>query len=214
MSSITMAITSRAGSPPSLLPRAFIYWLPVALSITMLSALVYLAVQQNFRQTANDPQIQMAEDAATQLEGGAQSQAVVGAGKVDMARSLAPFLIVYDDAGRVVASSVQLDGQTPSLPEGVFSAVRQSGEDRLTWQPQEGVRSATVVTHFGGAHSGFVLAGRSLREVEKRASQLTQVVGLAWIAALVGSLVAWVLAIAIRDRLGARGQGLVVGWGG
>lgn len=201
MSSTTMAVASTAVKASGPLPRAILYWLPVALSITVLSALVYLAVQQSFRQTANDPQIQMAEDAASQLEAGGQPQALMSASKVDMARSLAPFLIIYDDAGRVTASSVQLEGRTPSLPDGVFSAVRQSGEDRLTWQPQEGVRNAAVVTRFGGAKPGFVLAGRSLREVENRESQLTEMVALAWVAALVGSLVAWVLALAIRDRL-------------
>ena len=41
------------------------------------------------------------------------------------------------------------------------------GEDRLTWQPEPGVRSATVVVHYQGAQAGFVMAGRSLREVGK-----------------------------------------------
>jgi hypothetical protein len=180
--------------------RVFLFWLPLAASISVLSALVYVAVQQDFRQTANDPQIQMAEDAAAQLEAGQQPQAVVGAGKVDMARSLAPFLIVYDEAGRPVASSAQLNGQTPSIPAGVFSSVRQSGEDRLSWQPEQGVRSASVVTQYGGSHPGFVLAGRSLREVEKREAQLTQEVTAAWIVALVGSLLAIALAVSVGDR--------------
>jgi hypothetical protein len=143
----------------------------------------------------------MAEDAAVELEAGRQPQAVVGTTQVDMARSLAPYLIVYDEAGRPLASSVQLDGQTPSIPEGVFSYVRQSGEDRLSWQPRPGVRSAAVVTGFGGSHPGFVLAGRSLLEVEKREAQLTQEVIGAWVVAMAGSLVACALALALSDRL-------------
>src|SRR5438445_588354 len=89
----------------NLLPKAFLYWLPLAFCLTVLAGLVYVTVQQNFRQGANDPQIQMAEDAAAQLQGGAQAQAVVGAGKVDISRSLAPFLIVYDATGQQLASS-------------------------------------------------------------------------------------------------------------
>lgn len=182
-----------------LLARVILYWLPIAVGITALSGLVYAVVQQNYRQSANDPQIQMAEDAAAQLEAGAQPQALVGAGKVDIARSLSPFLIVYDDTGNPVASSAQLNGQIPTLPTGVFSSVRQSGEDRLTWQPQEGVRSAAVITHFGGSQPGFVLSGRSLTEVEKRESQLTWMVGFGWLAAMLGSLLASALALAISD---------------
>src|SRR3954451_18288424 len=126
------------------LVKAFLYWLPLAVGITALAALVYGAVQQGYRQPANDPQIQMAEDAAQQLQAGAQPQALIGteSAKVEMSRSLAPFLIVYDASGKPMACSAQLFGSTPELPAGVFAYVRQSGEDRLTWQPAEGVRIA------------------------------------------------------------------------
>jgi hypothetical protein len=166
----------------------------------VLAGLVYVAVQQSYRQGANDPQIQMAEDAAAQLETGQQPATVVGSTTVDMARSLAPFMIVYDEAGNVLAASVQLDGSVPPIPPGVLAAAQQSGENRLTWQPQEGVRMASVVTRFGGSHPGYVLAGRSLREVEARVDRLTQVTGLAWVVGLVGSFVLWLAALWLDQR--------------
>lgn len=176
--------------------RAIPYWLPIAAAITALSGLIYVVAQQTYRQSANDPQIQLAEDAAAQLEAGAQPQTLVSSNKVDMARSLAPFLIIYDDTGTPLASSVQLNGQTPYLPSGVFTDARNSGEDRLTWQPQEGVRSATIITHFAGPHPGFALSGRSLTEAEKRVDLLAPLVGLGWLATLAGSLLISILALA------------------
>ncbi len=152
------------------------YWLFIAIIITGLSGLFYAGIQQNLRLAANDPQIQMAEDTAAKLADGQQVQNVVPAEKVDLAKSLAPYIIVFDAAGNPIASSAQLDGQIPTLPHGVFDYVRQNDEDRLTWQPQPGVRSAVVVTQFRGASSGFVLAGRSLREVEKREDGIMQVI--------------------------------------
>ncbi|MDQ6694432.1 MAG: hypothetical protein M3014_08435 [Chloroflexota bacterium] len=189
------------GGGLGLMLRGLLFWLPAAVGITLLSGLVYVAVQQNFRQGANDPQIAMAEDAAVQLEAGAPLQTVAGGARVDMARSLSPFLIVYDDAGNSLASEAVLDGQTPQLPSGVFVAVRTTGEDRLSWQPRPGVRSATVVTHYGGSKPGFVLAGRSLREVEKRESDLTVEVAGAWAVAMIGSLVASLLAAGVAGRI-------------
>ena len=206
-----MARTSAEGSAHLLL-RAFLYWLPVALCVTILSGLVYVAVQQSYRQSATDPQIQMAEDAAALLEQGVRPQDVVGGSKVDIASSLAPFMIIYDASGHVVASSAQLNGSAPDLPPGVFDSVRASGEDRLTWQPQEGVRVAAVIARYRGPSATnaptiaprFVLAGRSLREVEERESQLTQMVGIAWIVAMVGAFVAWLVALAVSDRITGR----------
>lgn len=173
------------------------YWLLIAAIVTGLSGLLYAAVQQDLRQSANDPQIQMAEDTAAKLADGQQVQNVVPAEKVDIANSLAPYIIVFDATAKPIASSVQLDGQTPTIPSGVFDYVRQNGEDRITWQPQSGVRSAIVVTQFKGPNPGFILAGRSLREVEIREDDIMHLILLGWIAILLVTL----LATAILFRL-------------
>lgn len=169
------------------------HWLLVAIVVTGLIGLIYTAVQQDLRQGANDPQIQMAEDVAAKLAGGQAVQNVVPSEKVDIATSLAPYLIIFDANGNPVASSAQFDGQTPTIPSGVFDSVRQNGEDRITWQPQAGVRSAVVVTQFKGSTSGFVLAGRSLREVERREDGLMQILLAGWVVMILVTLVATAL---------------------
>src|SRR6185369_15227988 len=50
-----------------LFARAFVLWIPCLIAITGVFAFAYLATQQNYRQSLNDPQIQMAEDAAVSL---------------------------------------------------------------------------------------------------------------------------------------------------
>ena len=169
-------------------------WLPLAAAITMLAGTIYIAVQQAYRQGANDPQIQMAEDAATALAAGQPVNNLVPAGTVDMAQSLAPYLIVYDQNGTPLASNVLLHGAIPQIPAGVFDYTRQHGEDRISWQPEPGVRSAAVIYAVTGSSGGFVLAGRSLREVEKREDQLTQQVSAGWLSAMLISLVVVVVA--------------------
>ncbi len=164
-------------------------WLPIAAVTTILCGLAYLSVQQDLRMSANDPQIQMAEDAAQGLTQGAAVDTVVPTSQIDIARSLAPFVIVFDNRGNPLASSGLLQGEIPHLPPGVLDYVRQNGEDRITWQPQPGVRMASVVVGFSGVKSGFVLAARSLREIEKREDQAELEAGLAWIAALGVSLI-------------------------
>jgi hypothetical protein len=164
------------------------YWLPLAAVITLLSGLIYLAVQQSLRWGANDPQIQMAEDAGAALATGGTPASVLPAAQVEISSSLAPFLVVFNDSGEPLASSARLHGAAPALPPGIFDYTRQKGEDRVTWQPEPGVRIAAVVVSFGGTQPGFVLAGRSLREVEIRATQAEQITGIAWLVTLVVSL--------------------------
>ncbi len=174
-------------------------WIPLAVIITALCGLVYAADFQNIRQSGNDPQIQLSEDTAASLAAGASPQFVVGSGKVDVASSLAPYLIVFDENGQPLASSAQLDGATPSIPAGVFAYTREHGQDRLTWQPRAGVRSAIVVTYFRGTPSGFVVAGRSLREVERQEDSLWLIVFAAWLASLGAALVASALLVLIQS---------------
>jgi hypothetical protein len=68
----------------------------------------------------------------------------------------------------------------------VLDHVRQSGEDRVTWQPEPGVRMATVVVRRGDAGGGFIVAGRSLAETEDRIQQIQTIAGLLWIVTVTG----------------------------
>jgi hypothetical protein len=145
---------------------------------------------QVLRMSANDPQIQMAEDAAQRLNAGENAASIVPDRKVDMASSLAPFVTVYDDAGKPVVSSASLDGITLSPPRGVLDYVRAHGEERVTWQPRPGVRIASVVTRTA---SGFVVAGRNMREVEIRENNVLKLAALGWLAANLVLITIWLL---------------------
>ena len=146
--------------------------------LTLIFGTIYGTVQQNFRSSANDPQIQMAEDVAYALNHGALPETVVSKNQIDIRQSLAPFVVIYDAKGEPLIGSGILDGKTPRLPKGVFDSVMRYGEDRVTWQPDKEVRIASVIIPF---NSGFILAGRSLREVEKRESKLEVMITLGWL---------------------------------
>ena len=171
------------------------YWFPLAIVTTIICGCIYVTVQQDMRTSANDPQIQMAEDAAAALESGSAIQTVLPIETTRMDTSLAPYMMIFADDGKLRGSSVVLNTTIPTVPEGVFNTTRQQTETRFTWEPADLVRSAAVVVYYtDGAHdpsrSGFVLVGRSLREVEKREDSLTMEVGAAWVAALSISFIA------------------------
>lgn len=168
-------------------------WLPLAVVIAALGLLAYTLAQQVYRMSANDPQIQMAEDGAAAISSGAAVNSIVPSGKVNIASSLAPFVIVLDDSGKVIASNADLRGQVPPMPAGVLDYVRTKGEDRVTMQPEPGVRFAAVITRFTGSSNGFVLAGRSLREVEIREDNLLKLSALAVVVTVVATLVVVIL---------------------
>jgi hypothetical protein len=161
------------------LRRAFALFLPSLVIATTLSGLVYVVAQQELRMAANDPQEQLAREAAIRLDGGAAPATVVGPTTVDVAAGLAPFVVVYDPAGNVLATDGVLDGKLPILPAGVLAAASRTGRDAVTWQPQTGVRLATVTIPWNG---GTVTSGRSLRLVEDRESTLESLVAAVWIA--------------------------------
>ncbi len=165
-------------------------WLPLATVGILACGVIYVVAQQGLRIGANDPQIQMAQDGAAALAAGATPASLMGQGPVEMSQSLAPFVIVFDDSGMPLASSARLHGRLPALPVGLLDYVRQHGEDRVTWQPESGVRMATVIVHVPGGPGGFVLAGRSLLEVEKRIDQAQLLSSLGALAIAAGSLVA------------------------
>ncbi|MGE5392421.1 MAG: hypothetical protein ACM3NH_01630 [Candidatus Saccharibacteria bacterium] len=162
-------------------------WLPLAVIITVVFGTVYAVVQQNYRMNANDPQIQIVQDVSDLLATGQDPQNAIPQSTVDVSRSLAPFIIVFDDKGTATGSSVTIGTDKPVPPAGVFDKARTKGENRFTWQPQKGVRIAAVLAHYEGSKPGFVLVGRSLREVERRESMLLLQVAVAWAVSIIVS---------------------------
>jgi hypothetical protein len=152
-------------------PSPLAYWLALIATCSIIIAFVYVAIQQDYRTSANDPQIQMAEDGAAALANGASPASLVTGQKVNMAASLAPFTIVVDKNLRVLASNGQLNGQTVLPPRDVFSNAKSNGELRFTWQTAGGYRFATVVDL--SSSGDFVISARSLTEVEKQENALT-----------------------------------------
>jgi hypothetical protein len=179
------------------------HWLIGAVVVTCLSFMVYGAVQQVLRQSANDPQIALAEDAAAALLRGAKPDSIVGTQQVEIEHSLSPFLIVFDTNGKPLASSGVLDGNVPTLPVGVLEYTAQHGQDRITWQPRSDARIAAVIQHYGGTAPGFVLAGRSLREVERREDSLLMMVAFGWLVTLGAALAVIVLVGLMSARVAA-----------
>lgn len=136
--------------------------------------------QQIQRQNANDPQVQIAQDAASRLNSGATPASLTDL-QVDMTRSLAPFIIIYDKHGAVVTGTGYLNSKIPVVPFGVLQSSNAQPYHSITWQPASDVRIASVTV---AAKDYYVLSGRSLKEVENRESQLMLIAGLGWVLSL------------------------------
>ncbi len=165
---------------------------PLAIAITGLCFIQYVALQQYIRAEANDPQIEVAENIRNSLVSGeANMPGIVAAfPRVSIEQSLSLFVLFYDAKGKTLMGSGFLGGINPTPPLGVLESALKSGENRVTWQPESGVRIASVVLPVIDSQNnllGYVLAGRSLREVEKRESQLEAEVALLWLLILVAT---------------------------
>ncbi len=157
---------------------------------TFIAGTGYVISQQVLRSSANDPQIQLAEDGAQRVSAGESPASVVSDRKINMESSLAPFVIIYDEGGNPVASSGLLHGFIPTPPKGVFEYVRANRQDTITWQPMKGVRIASVITR---SSNGFVIAGRSMREIESRELMVFKLAVVGWLAANVALTFWWLL---------------------
>jgi len=145
-------------------------WVAAFVILVVVFGTIYGVVQQSQRREANYPQVQLAEDAAAALDRGTSPQKLM-AGRVDMSHSLAPFVIIYNRSGDVVAGSGYLDRHVPRAPLGMLANARSKIYHAITWQPRSDVRIASVTVAAG---KYYVLSGRSLTEVEKNESRSFQ----------------------------------------
>jgi hypothetical protein len=163
----------------SLFRRSLVMWLPVAGATTVLAMTIYVGVQQAQRSDADDPQLQLARDAASAIS-------AVAAG-----------LAVYSGDGSVLSSSGTIDGLAPVIPDAVRTDA-QGGELSFTWEPRDGLRMATVAEPTAG---GTVVAARSMMAViESRENQTLLLAGFGWLVALAAAAVGAVAGVWFRDR--------------
>ncbi len=183
--------------------HAGLLWLPLSAAIVIVYGVMYLLVQQDIRQSANDILVQYAADAKDKLSAGMSATTVVTAmPAVNMQIGLAPFVILYDMNGKPIAGSGKLHGQLPAPPTGVFDHVAEYGEHRLSWQPELSARSAIVVMHgMVDRKSGFILAGRSLREIEIRERSVLGLAKTGLVATLIVTFLATVAAGLLKGKL-------------
>jgi hypothetical protein len=165
----------------------FRIWLAVVGASTLVLGAAYTIAQQSARLSADDLPLVAAQNAQKLLESGSEPGDVVPSLKTDLSNDASVFTIVTDNALHVLASSASLSGQTPLPPSGVFDYTKVHATDRITWQPQSGVRLATrVVTYSNGGASGFIVTGQSLKSAEDRIDTYGALAFSAWVA-----LVAW-----------------------
>lgn len=165
-------------------------WLIAAILVTMLFGVLYVAMQQCLRQGANDPQVSMAQDATMELDRQRDPTSFnFNDTAVDIAYSMAPFILVYDRAGNVVAGNGMLDGEIPKIPFGVLQHTPPHDTHAVTWQPRDGVRIAAVSIQ---ARDYYVVVGRSLYVVESHIQLVTMYVASAWLLTMSGLAVAYV----------------------
>jgi hypothetical protein len=181
--------------------KVFEVWLPLAIITIILSGLAYVLIQQNYRASANDPQIQIAGDVAEAINAGAATpdQIAPAQGSTDLAKSLATFVIIYGEDGKAIGSTAVLDGKTPEIPKSALDASKSKGINKITWQPKDGVREAMVISPFGGEKPGFIAVGRSLREIEIRIQQALWLSIIGCVGALILSLLVIFLFVRFKD---------------
>ena len=171
-----------------------VVFIVLAVMVTLISGTIYVSVQQVYRNDANDPQVEAVEKIIELLNQGAPAEAITAqSSPVDMSKSLSLFIIIYDKDGKEIASSANLNNNSPTLPSGVMDYVKTRNEHRFTWQPEKGVRAAVVMGKIEN-DGGYVLAGRSLMEVEKSIGELAKIVGFSWlILLLLAAKLSWIL---------------------
>lgn len=183
--------------------RYFVRYLPLVWVITLLLGFGLAALQQTIRLSANQPQLQMATDLTAALSVGEDPAPLIPPRSIDIALSLSPFVIIYNESGQPLLTSVVGFDKLPAMPKGVFDYARSHTDNRITWQPRQDIRVAAVIQHYktNDGKSGFVLIGRNLREVEHLEAYILKLAALTWAVTIIGMFV--LIAITEKPKIHA-----------
>jgi len=170
---------------PTFLRQVAAIGLPLVVIGSIILAISYINDQQTLRALANEPQEYIVRDAvlrvqvANALPTGGFEQAI------PIEHDPAAYVVFYDATGTPVTGTGIVNGQAPTLPQGVLEVAKQKGVNRLTWEPAPGIRQAIVVLPAG---PGYVMAGRSLAYTEEKEHDLTRRALLGWVGMMIAAV--------------------------
>ncbi len=170
--------------------RRYIPWIGALVILIAFVGLVYGVAQQIERQGADDAPLRLASQVADEVTAGSSST-VDALPRVDLSKSLAPFVVVFGADGTPIAGNGYDHGTLASPPAGVIADARAHGEDQVSWQTASGLRFATVSLKAGDQ---VVMAAQSLAPSETRTGQLGRLILLGGAASLVvfaAAFIAW-----------------------
>lgn len=166
-------------------------WSPLGLTITLIFLVIYLVMTQSYRHNSYDPQIQVVNDYVNNLEDGKKIDPAKITSKVNIKTSLSSFVMFFDKDQKTLASTAKIGGATPTLPKELLQDAKKKGEVRVIWEPEKGIKTATVVRYYQAKdNSGYVVTGRSLKEVENRISNLNYLITIGFIVTIILSFLA------------------------
>jgi hypothetical protein len=182
--------------------------LPLFEAVVILYGIIYLLAQQDMRRSANEALMQYAAGAMKKMDAGMPVQEAMNEFEpVDIERSLSPYMIVYDSNRKVIAGNGLLHGKVPVPPNGTFAYAAQNGPHRMSWQPGPGTGSAVILYPcVVDGQQGYLLTGRSMREVEQRERTLAMYVATCLAITLIATFI--VLSI-IRHKKNRRSATLL-----
>jgi hypothetical protein len=167
--------------------KFILIWVIAMFFITLTCSVAYLVTQQSLRLGANAVPAQLAKDTSIKLQEGQSPDASVPKNKVDASESGDGFVMIFDKNKNLVATSGMMNTQEPKYPKGVLDNVSNKGEDRVTWQTQDGHRFATVGIK---SNQYYIVGASSLLETENLIAHISKLVMYIWLACLVGSVIA------------------------
>jgi hypothetical protein len=138
------------------------------------------------RLSANEAPEQLAVATKLKLQSGKSLDSIIPTDKVNLSKSLDSFFMVFDTNKRLKASSGVMGDTEPPFPQSVLDNISQSHEDRITWQPQPGLRFATVALKYS---NGYIVAAHSLQETENVIGKITTLVFTLWFSCLIVSVI-------------------------
>jgi hypothetical protein len=177
--------------------KALTHSIPFAVCIFGMGMTLYIVEQQWIRQSFNDYQMEAATDVARSLHTGANPSFIIPNKSLvptDVLVSRSAWIVVLDATGSMVDTTANMNGQPVRIPDGILSYAKANGTDVVTWQPNAMTRVALVVIYEPTSKS-YVVAGKSMIDIEKHIAQLGVLVSIGSIITILGVCVVNILLV-------------------
>jgi hypothetical protein len=149
-----------------ILLRTFLSWISFAVTITCMSAIIFISLQQYMRSSIDDLLANTTTSIKDNIVLAQDPSKLDSPTKTELSKIKSISYILYSKDSKALATNIK-DVDNYKLDKEILEVADRDGKNSITWQPISSLRLAARITPFSESNGGYIVVANSISSIQE-----------------------------------------------